>query len=285
MFHGTVKNPYYHPSVVTVGLKRMILATKGVLPRKVYAAIFDVAFLGYRAILRWGYGIRIPLAFLSAERTRGARAAAVFRVMPFSLVGSAGLEATYNAAIALETAGITGSFVECGVAQGGCAALMASLAMSAGDTRAIWLFDSFEGLPEPTKEDFDGGATGTHLRELPRGSCLGTEEEVSHLLFNRFRLSRARITLVKGWFDQTIPKISPILGPIALLRIDADWYESVKCCLGNLYPNVVPGGQIIIDDYGSCFGARRAVDEFLALHGLAPQLIPDGRGGIIFTKL
>ena len=62
-------------------------------------------------------------------------------------------------------------------------------------------------------------------------------------------------------------------GPISLLRLDTDWYASTKHELVHLYPKLVAGGVLIIDDYGDWEGARQAVDEYLgALPGPAPFL-------------
>jgi len=61
-----------------------------------------------------------------------------------------------------------------------------------------------------------------------------------------------------------VPIESKRMGPIALLRLDGDWYESTKICLDGLYNHVVPGGVVVIDDYGHWEGCRRAVDEFIA---------------------
>jgi hypothetical protein len=204
--------------------------------------------------------------------------------MRYSLVGSSGLEATYDVVYSVEQRGVPGSIVECGVARGGSAALMGLVARRHGNRRELWLFDSYEGLPEPTAEDFAGGKTGTHVRELPPGSCLGLQEEVAALLFDRLLLDREKIRLVKGWFENTVGPHVGRVGTIAVLRIDADWYESVKCCLDNFYDSVAPGGYVIIDDYSSCFGAKRAVDEFLAARDLRVEMTHDGRGGCHFRK-
>jgi hypothetical protein len=67
-----------------------------------------------------------------------------------------------------------------------------------------------------------------------------------------------------GWFQDTLPHDAQALGAIALLRLDADWYESTAVCLKYLYPKVAKHGVVIIDDYGHFEGCRRAVDEFLA---------------------
>ena len=50
---------------------------------------------------------------------------------------------------------------------------------------------------------------------------------------------------------------------IALLRLDTAWYESIKHELEHLYPLLVAGGVIIIDDYGHWKGAKKAVDEYI----------------------
>jgi len=68
---------------------------------------------------------------------------------------------------------------------------------------------------------------------------------------------------VKGWFENTLPRHKTRVGPIAILRIDADWYESVSCCLGNLYDQVVSSGFVVLDDYYSYDGCAVALHEFL----------------------
>jgi O-methyltransferase len=69
--------------------------------------------------------------------------------------------------------------------------------------------------------------------------------------------------LVQGWFSDTLPSFVP-REPIAVLRLDGDWYESTMTCLVNLYDHVVEGGLIIFDDYYIYDGCSRAVHEFLA---------------------
>jgi O-methyltransferase len=68
--------------------------------------------------------------------------------------------------------------------------------------------------------------------------------------------------LVKGKVEDTVPKNAP--EKIALLRLDTDWYESTRHELVHLFPRLVPGGVLIIDDYGHWQGARKAVDEYIA---------------------
>ncbi|MFM7447889.1 MAG: TylF/MycF/NovP-related O-methyltransferase, partial [Leptolyngbyaceae cyanobacterium] len=90
--------------------------------------------------------------------------------------------------------------------------------------------------------------------------------------------------LIKGWFQDTVPVYRDKVGPIAILRLDGDWYESTKIPLDNFYDLIVPGGAVIVDDYATCFGSRRAVDEFRLNRDIKSPLNPDGRGGVWFEK-
>lgn len=271
------------PFVVHLG-KSALAGLQKLLPRPVYAIVFAGAFASYRALLRACYARKWVSATVQLDRRARSKASIIRRIMPYSLVGAGGLEHTYDAVRLVQEQEIPGDLVELGVARGGCAALMMLALGDAGPQRRVWLFDSFEGLPQPSEEDFEGGVTGWHIRPLPAGSCRGTYEQVEWLLFDKFRLSRESVTLVKGWFQDTLPATAGALGVISVLRIDADWYESVKISLDTLYDRVSPGGVVLIDDYGSCFGARKAVDEFLAARHLRVRLLPDGRGGCHFIK-
>ncbi|HEY6213192.1 MAG TPA: TylF/MycF/NovP-related O-methyltransferase, partial [Vicinamibacterales bacterium] len=247
--------------------KRFVAWAGRHLPPSTFDAFLRFARAVYRGGARSAYAMRRSM-WRVTDRERYDMACAIADVLPFTLVGIGGLEATYEAARRMNRESRRGAFVELGVARGGCAAMLGKLAFEdAGLQRTLWLFDSFEGLPDPTVDDFDaarGQGTGGHVTPLGRGSCLGMLEDVEWLLFERCRLKRDRVTLVKGWFQDTLPEHARRIGPIALLRIDGDWYESTKVCLEHLYDHVVAGGVIIVDDYESCFGCTKAVDEFLA---------------------
>src|SRR4029077_4245895 len=119
-------------------------------------------------------------------------------------------------------------------------------------TREILLFDTFEGLPEPTRENPD------YERAVQfAGKCRGGLEEVEGL-FQRLGLRNYR--LIKEMFQETLPVADT--GAIGLLHIDGDWYESTRVCLENLWDSVSEGGIVQIDDYGEWQGCKKAVDEF-----------------------
>jgi hypothetical protein len=218
--------------------------------------------------------------------------------VPYTMVGRKGLIETWHVVHQAEDNHILGCLVECGVARGGTVALMVYNSLLRRTTqhlpqRDAWLFDSFEGLPEPTAEDGvlrKPQGKDRSSWDLAKGYCLGTLEQVDDLLFNRFGFDRDKVHLVKGWFQDTLPEYRERVGDIAVLRIDGDWYESTKCCLENLYDNVVDGGYIIIDDY-ALVGCRKAMDEFFAVDEdfagkiWKPEVVLDGRGGAWFRKL
>lgn len=155
---------------------------------------------------------------------------------------------------------IPGHIVECGCGRGGSAALLAIALRDAQcppADRKVWLYDTFEGLPEPTMADPD-------YEEAKQwtGTCRGELDSISELMTSLGLADRA--IYVKGLYQDTLP--NAMCFPIALLHIDCDWYESTKTCLNELYAEVSPGGIIQIDDYLTWRGCRKAVDEFLALH-------------------
>ncbi len=194
----------------------------------------------------------------------------------------------YEIARLVEKKSLKGAFVECGVWKGGTTGVMAYVADKANSKRKVWLFDSFEGLPEPTLED--GLLAKTYSGERNSGKlvsiqkCVGALEDVKKLFFSVLKLNPENIYIGKGWFQDTLPKEKQNVGPIALLRLDADWYESTKCALDNLYDNVVPGGYVLIDDYGHWEGCKKAVDEFLAKRNIVANLQKIDYAGVYFQK-
>ena len=76
-----------------------------------------------------------------------------------------------------------------------------------------------------------------------------------------------RVEFVQGRVENTLPAAAP--PEIAVLRLDTDWYESTRHELEHLYPRLVDGGVLIVDDYGYWQGARQAVDEYFGETGEA----------------
>jgi O-methyltransferase len=176
------------------------------------------------------------------------------RVAPFTMITPAGLADLWRMTRRLEERCVGGAIVQCGVWRGGAAALMGRA--SRASARRIWLFDSFEGFPAPGAEDGSNGG-------IAAGDWTATADDARAAL-RRLGVDPARASIVPGWFETTLPRAAPSIGPIAILSIDAVLYASVKVCLESLYDLVVPGGVVILDDYGYWAGCRRATHEFLA---------------------
>lgn len=161
---------------------------------------------------------------------------------------------------------VPGSFVECGVWKGGSSAIMALAIKNAGQERHLHLFDSFEGLPEPTEIDgeqaaiYSGGRNQGNLTTVNR--CQAGLAEVRHLILDEIKVPDKLAHFHVGWFQNTVPVDAGKLGPIALLRLDGDWYDSTKVCLEHLYPLLSRGGIVIMDDYWAWEGCLKATDEY-----------------------
>ncbi|MCK5153357.1 MAG: class I SAM-dependent methyltransferase [Spirochaetales bacterium] len=164
---------------------------------------------------------------------------------------------------------ISGDFVECGVWKGGSCMLIAMALKLFGDTdRKIYLYDTFEGMPEPTKEDvisWNGRSVLEKWEEDKSGSkdnfgswAVGLKEVKANI--SSISYPENNFIFVPGDVELTLKEVKPDI--IALLRLDTDWYASTVEELEILYPLLVEKGVIIIDDYGHFDGARKAVDEY-----------------------
>lgn len=201
-------------------------------------------------------------------------------VAPYTKAGYPRLSNVYQLAVALEEANLSGAFVECGTWKGGCAAIMGAVSDRYGKKRVTWYLDSFEGMPDPTEAD------GSGTEEIEGDVLRASVGDVEEIIFKTLRLSPEYNRIVKGWFQETLPRVKGEIGPIALLRLDADWYEATLYCLRELYGQVLPGGYIIFDDFARWEGCRRAVREFLTERKLAPEFEYIGTYGhrVMFFK-
>lgn len=202
----------------------------------------------------------------------------IFSAKSYTMLSYQRLNNLYKIASQLERKKVDGNFVECGVWNGGSAAIFSTIARNNED-RYVWLFDSWEGLPEPKKRDI------SYKGEIAkRGMCLGYEKKVRELIFKKLKLNNKKIHLIKGWFSFTLPIYKKDIGEIALLHLDCDLYESVRVCLEELYKNVAKGGFIVIDDYGHWKGCKKAVDEFFKRNRLKIKLFKIDHTGVYFQK-
>lgn len=170
-----------------------------------------------------------------------------------------------------------GAIVECGTWRGGMSAALAE----ALPGRESVLFDSFEGLPPV--EPIDGAAArawqDAQGGEGEFANCTAPESDAREAM----RRSGQRARIVPGWFADTIPGYAAERPRIAVLRLDADWYSSTITCLTELWTCVVPGGVVLVDDYGIWDGCTRAVHDHLARVG-AVEPIQQTRTGVVYLR-
>lgn len=172
-----------------------------------------------------------------------------------------------------------GHIVELGVYHGESffhwARLVEAFNMGERETRVIG-FDSFSGFTSIHDKD----KTALNQSEqgplaIKRGGFNAGDrayQRISELIdifeADHFVPQKKRLELVKGDIVQTVPdyvRRNPGLR-IALLHLDCDLYEPTLIGLEHLYPLVVPGGVVILDEYGQSkfAGESTAFDEYFA---------------------
>ncbi len=189
----------------------------------------------------------------------------------------------------IEVNNIEGAIVECGVWKGGSMMTAAITLSNLGNNkRHLFLYDTFEGMSEPTDSDISVG--GQSARDLLKANqdrdqnpvwAYSALEEVTNNL-NSTGYPEKNIHYVKGKVEETIPQTIP--EKIAILRLDTDWYESTRHELEYLFPLLVNNGVLIIDDYGQWEGAKKAVDEYFRNLKIIPYLSRIDETGRILIK-
>ena len=155
--------------------------------------------------------------------------------------------------------GVPGDLIETGVWRGGTTIFMRAVLKVHGVTdRAVWVADSFAGLPAPDANRYPHDL-GDRLHTFP---LLAVSLDRVRDNFRRYGLLDEQVRFLEGWFRDTLPT-API-ERLAVLRLDGDMYESTILALESLYDRLSVGGYVIVDDFGSVDGCRQAVHDFRA---------------------
>ena len=182
----------------------------------------------------------------------------------FSLLHAPGFYNIYQSMRYLEKNRLNGCVVECGCFLGGAAAFIGLMRKELRLNLDIWLFDTFEGPPIGSTDVFVGGSPIETPELLPN-----YQEQVKLTIKEIVGTTRG-YKFVAGLVEDTVPVAS--FDEIALLRLDTDFYSSTKVELEILYPKLIAGGVLIIDDYGTFKGSRKATDEYLSGLEVPPLL-------------
>ena len=176
-------------------------------------------------------------------------------------------ETTKLLALARKSLNVEGDYVEMGCYRGDTSLLLAEILRDFNrsstvensvekSVKKLWIYDSFEGLPE--KADEDASALGVDFR---KGELAVTKREV------KARFLRAGLpvpVIKKRWFSELTGADMP--EKIAFAFLDGDLYESIRDSLRLVGPRMAESGIIVVHDYNNSAlpGVAKAVDEYLA---------------------
>ena len=188
----------------------------------------------------------------------------------------------------IEEANLPGIFLEAGCALGGSAILIATIK---NFERPLFIYDVFGMIPPPTKEDTQD--VHDRYRTILEGKSIGIggdkyygyQENLYDLVQSNLKsfginCEGQSVSLVKGFVQDTM-KIDQ---SVAFAHVDVDWYEPVITCLKRVFPNLVVGGSIILDDYHDWGGCRKATDEYLR-EVIGQFVLDDTAGSMKITRV
>lgn len=187
----------------------------------------------------------------------------------------------------IESSRLSGIFLEAGCALGGSSILIASLK---DEARPLFIYDVFEMIPPPTEKDTKDVHDRYRTIEEGKSKGIGGDKyygyeenlfEIVQFNLKSFEIAcdRQSVSLVKGLVQDTMN----INQPVAFAHVDVDWYEPVMSCLERIFPNLVSGGCIILDDYHDWGGCRKATDEYLRTV-VGQFSLDDSAGSMKITK-
>lgn len=189
----------------------------------------------------------------------------------YSMTGPVRIMGTVRAV--RETEHLAGDIVECGVWRGGN--IIAAM-LAAQRPRRFWLFDTFEGMTEPGEHDWRRGRHATEAAAYRKAGASGwCRSELPEVKANveRYRRADQEVRYIQGPVEHTLLG-QDLPDRIVVLRLDTDFYDSTRAELEVLWPRVVPGGILIVDDYGSWDGCRRACDEYFGADAIWEMIKP-----------
>ena len=228
-------------------------------------SVEDVVFSPLRAILN-----RLPLQLVrrvgKATRAEGQD----WPLTAETMIGERRLDHLQRCIVDVLSRAVGGDLIETGVWRGGATILMrAVLKAYADESRAVWVADSFQGLPRPDAEHYPADRGDRHHN----ARNLAVSLEAVKQNFSKYSLLDERVRFLPGWFRDSLP--SAPIQRLALMRLDGDMYQSTFEALDCLYPKLSIGGYVIVDDYGNeRLPCRQAVDDYRTMHGISEPIEP-----------
>lgn len=173
---------------------------------------------------------------------------------------------------------VPGDLIEAGVWRGGASIFMRAILAAYGvSDRRVFLADSFSGLPRPDAATYPPDAGDRHYV----ATFLRVSRDEVDANFRLYGLLDEQVVFLDGWFKDTLPA-API-DKLAVVRIDADMYESTWEALTHLYPRLSIGGYCIVDDY-AMNACRQAVQDFRVRSGIRTPIHQIDWTGVYWRK-
>jgi O-methyltransferase len=166
---------------------------------------------------------------------------------------------------------VAGDVVECGTYTGNSAFFLARRIRELAPEKHLHLFDSFQGLSQPSKVD------GNWWRS---GDLHSSAEDVLSGLAPLGNLDF--VHLYPGWIPERFDEVAD--RTTCFVHIDVDLYAPTMECVKFFYDRTSKGGILLLDDYGfsQCPGATAAIDEFMA--GKPEPIVNLSAGGAFILK-
>ena len=161
---------------------------------------------------------------------------------------------------------IPGDVAEFGVHRGHTAASIDRVLAQDAPDKKLYLFDSYEGMPEISH----------HLDSAwEPGDLASPVEDVQELFADS-----GRVKIVKGFFSETLSQYPDLR--FSFCHVDADLYSSIDECIIYIMPRLSPGGVIVFDDYGfeETPGAKAVIQEYFGKE--IPTFIPLPTGQAVY---
>jgi hypothetical protein len=165
---------------------------------------------------------------------------------------------------------LSGNLAEFGVYRGGCAYMVLSLCRLP-ESRRLFLFDTFEGIP----------ADALTESERTEGLAGGLADTSVEHVVGRLAQWKDQVSIVEGDVFETIPATET--GALAFVHLDMNAAAPTRHVLEHIYPRLTPGALVLFDDYGwkGLEAQRSVVDEFFANTPERVVALPTGQGLVI----
>ena len=170
-----------------------------------------------------------------------------------------------------------GAVAEIGVAKGNTSVFLLEHLKTRGDDRTLLLFDTFSGFtPESIEHEVRSRGKSVRLYDKFRyGDEARFQRNIRNAGYERFRTIKGDASK----FDWSS------IAPIGAVILDIDLYQPMVATLAGIYPQLTPGGGIVVDD---CLadtawdGSLQAYEEFIAAHDLPFERV--GEKGAVVRK-